>query len=107
MLRTLKTLTLFSFVLTFTLTGGQAWASNDNMQPIDVSAEVNTRSFIIGNNNETGAFIYVVDRTTGLCFASLRIARAMGSGLGLTQVECKRLTKIPSIAAFMKTGRVR
>jgi hypothetical protein len=107
MLRTLKTLTLFSFMLIFTLTGSGAWAADDNLQTIDVSAQVNTRSFLISDNNESGALIYVVDRTTGLCFASLRIARAIGSGLGLTQVECKRLTKIPSIAAFMKTGRVR
>lgn len=105
--RTSKLIALLSALLTLAFMSHTAFASDTNLPAIDVSGEVNTRTFLVGDNQETGALMYVVDRTTGLCFASLRIARAMGSGLGLTQIECKRLAKIPSIARFMKTGRVR
>ena len=81
--------------------------AGENMESSDVTSQVDVRSFVMGESSETGSFIYIVDRTTGMCFASLRIARAMGSGLGLTQIECKRLTRIPTIGQYIKTGRVK
>jgi len=104
---TLKVLPFFALIICLTTYSHAASAAHANLETSDVIKEVNVRSFLVGEDNEAGSLLYIVDRTAGLCFASLRISRAMGSGLGLTLVDCKRLTKIPSIAAFIKTGRAK
>ena len=107
MLSRLRTFPLCAIVLMIGLLTPLTIHAGENMENSDVTSQVDVRSFVIGESSEAGSFIYIVDRTTGMCFASLRIARAMGSGLGLTQIECKRLTRIPTIGQYIKTGRVK
>ena len=107
MKKILLTLPLCTFTFCLALVPLNHAQANENLAISDVTSEVNIQAFATGESSEAGSFMYIVDRTSGLCFASMRIARAMGSGLGLTQIDCKRLTRIPSIAMFIKSGRTR
>ena len=103
----LKRAALLTLVVSLSVISFPADAEHANLDDTDVTAQVNVRAFLAGEDGNVGAFVYIVDRTAGLCFASLRISQGVGSGMGLTVVDCKRLTKIPTIAYFIKTGKLR
>lgn len=67
---------------------------------------VEVAAFNVGSNVATGSLVYVVDRTTGLCFAQVRRSATGASGLGVTLVPCEPLRKIPEIRQFLETGEL-
>ncbi len=54
--------------------------------------------FRVGKENNPGLLMYIVDRTSGLCFAS--------DARGLTKIECEPLKKIEAIKVYMETGKL-
>ena len=68
--------------------------------------------FKVGADGDTGLLGYIVDRTSGLCFATWQwpVLRASGPNAnlplsGLSSVDCERLKKYESIKAYIETGK--
>ncbi len=63
---------------------------------------VDTAMFRTGYS-DSGVFCYIVDRTTGMCFAT--ISGGHGPG-GITKIDCEPLKKIETIKTYMETGKL-
>ena len=83
-----------------------SFAGLPDLDDESVRDEVDVRAFVAGADSHVGNLIYIVDRTTGFCFAGLR-SLGTGAGIGLTAISCKPLEKIPAIEHYIKTGKVK
>jgi hypothetical protein len=64
---------------------------------------VDNAVFMVGENSRSGYLCYIVDRTTGMCFAMN--AGANGPA-GLTKIDCEPLKKIEVIKTYIQTGKL-
>ncbi len=73
----------------------------------DIKGKVDIEGFFVGSDSDLGgSFSYIVDRTTGLCFASLGEKTSSGIGSSITQVSCDSLKKVKAIDQYIKTGKI-
>jgi hypothetical protein len=64
---------------------------------------VDNAMFRTGSSSEGVLLIYIVDRTTGMCFAMT----AGGHGpAGVTKIDCEPLKKIEVIKTYIETGKL-
>lgn len=70
-----------------------------NLDKVDIDKDVNVKSFSVGCDRSVGCMFYVIDQTSGMCFAVFKEG-------GITQVDCNKLMKIEKIRNFYDTGKV-
>jgi len=77
------------------------YADLPDLDEQDVRKSVDISSFIVGSDGDVGTLLYIVDRTTGNCFATIK----QGSqASGITAIKCDYLQAIPAIAKYIEVG---
>ena len=90
----MKKVILF-LVISFVSTVGLA--DLPDLDDMNIRDQLDTRAFIVGRDDSVGTLIYVIDRTTGMCFARLG---------GLSLIDCENLKKVPILKQYIETGSV-
>ncbi len=89
------------FILVSLFVMNMSFALDDH----SIKSEVDVQGFVLGSDSDLGGgFNYIVDRTTGLCFASMT-ATSNGRGSAVTAIPCEPLKKIKTIKKYMETGK--
>ncbi len=63
---------------------------------------VDSAKFQLGGDIREGSLVYIVERTTGTCFAVIN----KGMSVGITKIDCEPLKKIDTIKSYMETGKL-
>ncbi len=90
--------TLFCIILTSFYLAAPALAADFQAVDLVKKKSVDSATFFVGRNPDSGTFAYIVDRTTGLCFAR--------HTSGITHLDCDPLKKIPEIKIYIETGKL-
>lgn len=96
----MKKVFLFLVVMCMSTVG---LADLPNLDDMDIRDQIDVRSFLAGNDSDVGDLYYIIDRSTGMCFAQMW--RGNG-GVGINLIDCKNLKKIPIMKQYIETGSV-